>query len=68
MLHTMLKGVVEAHAETAAVHDQTLQFMSQRARSEADVMIGAMTAAADMTTLIQKRIVRLGSYIVCLLT
>ncbi|KAI1196401.1 hypothetical protein F5X97DRAFT_305440 [Nemania serpens] len=50
MLAVMLKGVMDGYAEAAVVHDQSLQLMSQRTTSEADIMVTVMAAAIAATT------------------
>ncbi|KAI1157777.1 hypothetical protein F5B18DRAFT_140266 [Nemania serpens] len=50
MLAVILKGVMDGYAEAAVVHDQSIQLMSQRTASEADIMVTAMAAAIAVTT------------------
>ncbi|KAI8955396.1 hypothetical protein F4801DRAFT_529162 [Xylaria longipes] len=56
MLQVLLQGVLDGHAEAAAMHDQSLQLMSRRASSEMDIMIGSMAAAVAATTALQNEI------------
>jgi hypothetical protein len=57
MLQALLKGVVDSHAESAAIHEQSLKVMNQRATSEIEVMVAAMAAAVTATTALQSNIV-----------
>lgn len=50
MLAAILKGAMDGYAEAAAAHDQSLQLMSQRTSSEADIMVTAMAAAIAVST------------------
>ncbi|KAI0204535.1 hypothetical protein F4808DRAFT_345920 [Astrocystis sublimbata] len=56
MLHVLLKGVLDGHAEAAAMHDQSLQTMSRRASSEMDTMVGSLVAAVAATAALQDEI------------
>lgn len=57
MLQVLLKGVMDGHAETADIHEQSLQLMSQRAASEVDIMVGTVAAAVAATMALQNQIV-----------
>ncbi|KAI0439666.1 hypothetical protein F4803DRAFT_530115 [Xylaria telfairii] len=56
MLQLILQGVLDGHAEAAAMHDQSLQLMSRRASSEMDLMVGSMAAAVAATAALQNEI------------
>ncbi|KAI0469068.1 hypothetical protein F4859DRAFT_488453 [Xylaria cf. heliscus] len=53
MLQVILQSVMDGHAEAAAMHDQSLQLMSQRASSEIDVVVGTMAAALAAAAALQ---------------
>ncbi|GAW14240.1 hypothetical protein ANO14919_036390 [Xylariales sp. No.14919] len=56
MLQVILRGVMDGHAESAAIHDQSLQQMNQRATSEMEIMVGTMGAALAATVALQDQI------------
>ncbi|KAI1304007.1 hypothetical protein F5Y03DRAFT_407041 [Xylaria venustula] len=56
MLQVMLKSVMEGHAEVAAVHDQSLQVMSQQATSEISLIVDSVTAVMAATVALQNQI------------
>ncbi|KAI1758415.1 hypothetical protein F4782DRAFT_478061 [Xylaria castorea] len=56
MLQVILQGVLDGHAEAAAMHGQSLQLMSRRASSEVDVMVSSMAAAMAATAALQNEI------------
>jgi hypothetical protein len=58
MLQVILRGTVDGHAQAAALHDQSLQLMSQRVTSEMDMMVGTFAAAFAATVALQNHIVR----------
>lgn len=60
MLAVILKGVMDGYAEAAVVHDQSIQLMSQRTASEADIMVTAMAAAIAVTTTLRDELVSPG--------
>ncbi|TGJ88195.1 hypothetical protein E0Z10_g609 [Xylaria hypoxylon] len=56
MLQLILRSVMDGHAEAAAIHDQSLQHMNQRATSEIEIIGGAMAAAVSATIALQNQI------------
>ncbi|KAI0450963.1 hypothetical protein F5B21DRAFT_488987 [Xylaria acuta] len=56
MLQVILQGVLDGHAEAAAIHGQSLQLMSRQASSEIDIIVSSMAAAVVATATLQNEI------------
>ncbi|KAI0405113.1 hypothetical protein F4802DRAFT_564412 [Xylaria palmicola] len=50
MMQVIFKDFMDGHAEAAAVHDKSMQLLSQRATSEMDIVASAMAATALAAT------------------
>lgn len=65
MLQVILRGAVDGHAQAAALHDQSLQLMSQRTTSEMEIIVDSFAAAVAATVTLHNQIVRLDGYLTC---
>ncbi|RYO92039.1 hypothetical protein DL766_003685 [Monosporascus sp. MC13-8B] len=57
MLETMMKGVMNSHAEAASAHEHSLQVMSRRAESEMETAMAMVAAAVTSGTALQSQLV-----------
>ncbi|RYP75784.1 hypothetical protein DL769_003740 [Monosporascus sp. CRB-8-3] len=57
MLETMMRDVMNSHAEAASAHEHSLQVMSRRAESEMDTAMAMVAAALTSSTALQDQIV-----------
>ncbi|KAI0876722.1 hypothetical protein GGS24DRAFT_450083 [Hypoxylon argillaceum] len=56
MLQVILRGAVDGHAQAAALHDQSLQLMSQRTTSEMEIIVDSFAAAVAATVTLHNQI------------
>ncbi|KAI1816531.1 hypothetical protein GGS20DRAFT_213610 [Poronia punctata] len=56
MLELLLKGVTDSHADMANAHEQSLQLVTEQAKSEAEVVVSTMAAAVAATVALQDQI------------
>jgi len=58
MLEVLLRGVMESHAEMANAQEQSLQLVTQKAKSDVDVVVNTIAAAVAATVALQNQVVR----------
>ncbi|KAI0152598.1 hypothetical protein GGR57DRAFT_469628 [Xylariaceae sp. FL1272] len=56
MLQMILKGVLDGHAESSAIHEQSLQLMRREAAAEVEIMMNTMAAAVTVTSALQEQL------------
>ncbi|RYP25017.1 hypothetical protein DL765_000245 [Monosporascus sp. GIB2] len=56
MLETMMKDVMNSHAEAASAHEHSLQVMSRRAESEMETAMAMVAAAVTSGTALQSQL------------
>ncbi|KAI1265301.1 hypothetical protein F5Y18DRAFT_48054 [Xylariaceae sp. FL1019] len=56
LLQMILKSVMDGHAESAAVHEQSLQVMKRETAAEVEIMMNTMAATVTVASALQERL------------